>query len=600
MPTIGEKRTSTLGRGYAKDPLHAYAAEFGRVATDILRENAVDLFLEPNKVAMHDIANDTLKNFFVENSCDKSGMSAEDYADHIETMTEQYNNDREAVLEYAPASQFNPVIGMTFPIHKNILMNNIFDKGAIPKVVATQPKFTVSMETRILVAPDGTEIDMFKQQNQMMAAIESAAPMREMYLALPETGTTNVLQSLFTATELDNNLSIETYISGVVVSGVYVAANAQYKTIDAADSNKIKTLTADTAGTKNVVYDFKAAFTPAYGEYDRTVMESVDLTVPTGASATSTIKGFISGYMKKNRFGLTASNSSIVGVILKARLDTSTAMLRTASVKWGVRTDIIEIPNAIPINTPISPEEVKDISALYQVNQLTKVMSLFKIALGNYKDDKIRAYLDDSFVNLPATNKLAKSFDFAPKTGYALDPITWRKQMFMDSLDTNVTHLLHVLNDANMTINIVGRDDLIRKISPTEYTYQSPSNIGPVELDFVKTVTTSDKRTYQFISSDKLRDNNNLIVLLCPRNTERFMYRIYDYQMYVSNEIRNSANYALPAIHAFERWAIKEYQPVQARIRILHPTGLTDTAANTNSDPIGSTLGANNFDIDNA
>ena len=155
----------------------------------------------------------------------------------------------------------------------------------------------------------------------------------------------------------------------------------------------------------------------------------------------------------------------------------------------------------------------------------------------------------------------------------------------MDYLDSVVTGLLQVLNDPNMTISIFGAPDLIRKITPTEYTYTTPSNIGPVDLDFTKTVVTSDKRVYQFISSDKLRGNANLIIVLCPRNSERIIYRIYDYQMYISNEIRNVVNYALPAIHAFERWKFVEYQPVQGRIKILNPTGLTNIAPN--DDPIG-------------
>ena len=46
-------------------------------------------------------------------------------------------------------------------------------------------------------------------------------------------------------------------------------------------------------------------------------------------------------------------------------------------------------------------------------------------------------------------------------------------------------------------------------------------------------------------------------------------------------------NYALPAIHAFERWKFVEYQPVQGRIAIKNPTGLVDIAPNT--DPIGET-----------
>ena len=73
-----------------------------------------------------------------------------------------------------------------------------------------------------------------------------------------------------------------------------------------------------------------------------------------------------------------------------------------------------------------------------------------------------------------------------------------------------------------------------------------------------------------------MRGNTEFIVILCPKGTDRIIYRIYDYQMYISNEIRNADNPALPNIHAFERWKFYEYQPVQGRIEILHPSGLTD------------------------
>ena len=66
------------------------------------------------------------------------------------------------------------------------------------------------------------------------------------------------------------------------------------------------------------------------------------------------------------------------------------------------------------------------------------------------------------------------------------------------------------------------------------------------------------------------------MILLNPRNTDRFCYRIYDYQLYISNEIRNSVNPSLPAIHSFDRYLCKEYQPVQAQVTILNPSGMRD------------------------
>ena len=249
MPIVGTRpSTAVAGKGYLQDPIKQYAASFNKLTSDILHEQGYDLFQEANKVVIDEASNEAMKNFFVENSADYKYMKPEEIEDHVDMMTEQYNNDREAILEYAPISSFNPVIGLSFPIHKNILMNNIFDKGAIPKVVATSPKFTVTMETRTLVAPDGTEIDMFKEQYKMFDAIESAAPLKELVLTVPELGETNVLSTLFSANELDDNLSIETYISGVVVNGVYVAKDTEYIGLSAdGKTTEKKTATVDGA-----------------------------------------------------------------------------------------------------------------------------------------------------------------------------------------------------------------------------------------------------------------------------------------------------------------------------------------------------------------
>jgi hypothetical protein len=204
-------------------------------------------------------------------------------------------------------------------------------------------------------------------------------------------------------------------------------------------------------------------------------------------------------------------------------------------------------------------------------------MGMFKNAMSNYKDDHIKMELDNSYKRMDERTSFWGKFDFAPRDGYALDHVEWRHKTFMDFLDGYVTKMLQVLNDPNMTVTIFGDPEIVRKITPKEYSYQAPANIGPVTLDYTQTiVNTSDKRVYNFIGSDKMRGTQQLMVLLNPRNTDRIIYRIYDYQLYISNEIRNIANPALPAIHAYEDWKFVEYQPVQGRIQILNPTGLVE------------------------
>lgn len=582
MPIAGERTTNThgrqavagqrtidIGKGYSKDPISAYAASFRDLAQNIVKECNVDIFTEPVKAALRPDSNEALRNFFIENSIDRNDVTPEEYDDHMLALGEQFTNDVEALTEHASVGEFNPVIGMALPMHKNILMNNIFDKGAIPKTVAVSPKFTLTMETRLMVDTQGNEIDMWKEQKKMKAAIDASAPFVNVDVALPEFGTTDVLEQMG-ASSMDS-LSIETSISALKVTLAYKAGD------------KLPNGTTASADTNvDTWIDVDIEFTPNYGSFERAINKQITLPANTVGGTAEVINAT----MNKNRFTINALHQIVKAARIRARKDTSNGLLNTVSFKWKAKTDIIEIPEAIPMNVTISPTEVKDVAALYQVNQLSKIMSMLKLGMENFKDDTLLEKLNTSFLTMPQEQTISANFDFAPREGYALDHVEWRHKTFFDALDTYVTKLFRVLNNPNMVVTIFGRPDLIRKITPTEYTYQSPSAIGPVELDFTKTVVTSDKRVYQFISSMKLDSNivnidgvdtdlsDQLIIILCPRNTDRIIYQIYDYQLYLSNEIRNAANPTLPAIHAFERWKFVSYQPVQGRVKILNPTGL--------------------------
>lgn len=576
MPIGGNRKSKSMGQSYKADPMYAFAESFKNAADTVLNECNVDIFEEPSKVMRRPSGYETMRRFFVEGSYDDNAnaMRADQVEDHISQMNEQFQNNVEAMYEHASQADYNPVIGLAFPIHKNILMNMVYDKGAIQKVTAVQPKFTMSMEKRILVDPDGNEIDMFRDQNLMTDAIDRSNPTVIIPLALPELEATDVLQACG-GTKMDS-LSIETFICAVKVEGVYIAVGDPDVDANGYLSNEI---IATTAGTKDVWFKTNIQFKPGYNRYERTVVQPVSIKYKSDANGTITVlKDTISGTMDANKFNIYTGAGKVKEIRVAAKLDTANAMLDTCTVKWSVDdTVLVEIPNAVPINTTISPEEVKDLAALYQVNQLTKVMSLFKTTLANYKDDKIKRYLDTSYDMLPESQKSYGTFDYAPREGYALDHVEHRYKTFFDFFDTEVQKLLYALNDPNVTISVFGDPDLIRKITPTSYTYQTPASIGPVELDYQRTVVTSDKRVYQFIGSDKKRYDDNLTVVLCPRNSDRIIYRIYDYQMYVSNEIRNINNPALPAVHAFERWIITDYQPVQGRIKILNRSGFRPT-----------------------
>lgn len=580
MPVLGQRQTEyvSASNSYRKDKVYPMAKAFAETANMILKEDGVDIFDEPQKVLRRADSREAMRKFFTENSFDSKNVlfDAQDIEDQQAMMEAQFENDAQAVYEHAAPADYSPIVGMALPIHKLILMNNVFDKGGIQKVTAQQPKFTISLERRILVKPDGTEIDMFLEQNKMTDAINSTNPTKNIELALPVTEDLDVIGTYFNGTALDN-LDISTYISAVLVKNMQFDPGMILPDADGYIRKNGQVATETTVMDAWIPVDIR--FTPNYGgpnHFDRAVTAPRTIVYKDGSQggAETVLKFVISGGMNKNRFVIADLNNKITKIMLTAKIDSSSAMLETCRTYWKVDTDIVEIGSAVPINTTISPDEVKDISALYNVNQLTKHMSMFKTVMSNYKDDMIRKNLDDSFDRLDERTGFQDEFDFAPPAEYALTAVEYRSKMFMDFLDTFTTYMLWVLNDPNMTFTIYGDPQVVRKVTPKEYSYSAPATIGPVELDYTQTIVNlSDKRVYNFIGSDKLRNTNELIILINPHNSERIIYRIYDYQLYVSNEIRNIANPALPAIHAFERWKFVEYQPVQGRVQIKNIYG---------------------------
>ena len=577
----GTRQKTIGGTAYRNDPLYAYAKAFTEAANNILTVENYDLFAEPMRTIRSTGAKEALKEFFCENfvNDDDVTKTAEQLQDMHEDVEAQFENDITAMQENAYMSEYAPMVGMALPIHKLILMNNVFSQGGgVQRVQAIQPNFTINMERRILVTPDGTEIDMFLEQNKIADAIDSTAPTKEFDLDLPQLeGATDIVGQL--GGTVTDELSSITHVCGIYVENVYIAEGDFLPDENGWYSNKGQIATAEDAGLKNIWFRVNVPFTPSYGgpnRNERVLNQPITIQYKKDAGGTvETLKDTLFGSMNKSKVALTTLTGKIKKVKLAAKLNTSNAQLDEVYVKWKVDSDYVEIPEATPINTTISPEEVKDVAAMYDSNQVTKVMSMTKTALSEYKDMKMKRFFDQSYAEMDERTSFAGEFDFAPNEGYALDWVTFRQATFMDYLDDLVTRMLQVLNDPNMTVTIYGDPRIVRKVTPTEYTYQAPANIGPVTLDYTQTIVNNkDQRVYNFVGSDKFRNTNELMIILNPRNTDRICYRLYDYQLYISNEIRNSANPSLPAIHAFERWLLKAYQPVQSRIKILNPSGL--------------------------
>ena len=584
MPCVGERKTTSMG-DFSKSPMYEYAARFVDTQKAIFNEAQVDYNTDPIRATAFPASQEALKEFYLENSVidPKDKISTEEYNDQIKMMSESFTNDLQAIRENAVAgmNSYNPLIGLSLPMHKYLMMNCVF-AHAVPRFVAKSPTWTETMQTRWLVTPDGKKIDIANQQNMIYGAWKETNKPVEVPMVLPELNKTDILDKYFHVSKLSHNLSVATHISAVAVEE-YVKAGADIIEISADGQNTITEKKATEDGKALVWKPWKAEFTPGYGEYNRNIVKPVDMVLQEDATNTSVFHDTIFASQKDNMFEIN-SGGKVKAVKLSARYDASSRALKTNRVEWDEKTTFVQIPESDGITVPVTPEEVKDIAAQYGINQVTKYMSMIKDVLENVKDDDIKNELDESYIRLDDDHKLAKTYDMAPPTNYMHTYVEYNQIVFMRQLDQFVTGLLTVLRDPNMQICIIGRPAIIRDLTPVEYTYTTPSSVGPVELDFKKTVVTSDKRVYNFISSDKLWGSDDLIVLLIPKNTNRIVYRLYDYQMYISNEIRDAENPQLPALTAFQRYKFFEYQPVQGRLRIANPSGLREHLPNIGPD----------------
>lgn len=563
---------------YSENPMYAFSESYLNLVNQVYDGSTISFYEDPVRAVNNRSAKQALEEFFLSESYDVNdpSMTPEAVQEHEEDMRQLFENDCKAVLEHTNPASIAPMIGMAFPMHKFIMMNMVFDKGSIPKFVAEKPKFTYDTEYRVLVDTQGNELDFFRDQNKLTAAIDATAALTYFDMTLPMGEDVEIVHDKLGGLAHADHLSIETSLYAFKVPGVYIRPGELLPNENGYVERGNEVATEGTTADIWVKLDYP--FLPGYGRNtERTLTRHVVFEYYTAEDSEKTvINETFTGTMRNDRLQISTISGRSYEVRIKSRLDTSNARATTCSVRWKHDTEMVEIPNAIPINTTVSPDEVRDISLLYNVNQVTKIMSLTKTVMANYKDDKILEKLNESWSRMDDTNSEYDAFDFCPREGYALDHVEWRYKVFQDFFQSFVQKLLQKYNDPNVTIAIYGDPDTVAKITPDSQnvTYQSPASIGPVELDFTKTVVNARRHVYTFIGSDKLRGSDEFIVVVNPRGSDKIMYRIYDYQLYISNEIRNADNPSLPAIHSFERWHFVEHMPVQGRVKLLNPSGI--------------------------
>ena len=162
---------------YSQEPIYAAAKQYANVIKSIKSEAGRDIFRETATCLADDYAREALKEFYMKDTFDANDPM---YRDNIEAQNEAYDDAQlyfenyvDCVNENQSINSQNPVIAMTPPVFKDILMNNIWNQGIIPKMVTDTPDITIEREIRWMITPEGERFDMFRQQYKISKALEA-------------------------------------------------------------------------------------------------------------------------------------------------------------------------------------------------------------------------------------------------------------------------------------------------------------------------------------------------------------------------------------------------------------------------------------------
>ena len=131
MPVVSGGNTvdkDSILRGYEKDKMYGLAKDFLQVANAGLDEG-YDIYSEPQKFINEASLRNSMEQFFLENTFDRKDPDFQDAAavrDHDLMLSTLFKNDIQGISEAAPLGSFNPVVGIIFPMHKNLLMSTVF------------------------------------------------------------------------------------------------------------------------------------------------------------------------------------------------------------------------------------------------------------------------------------------------------------------------------------------------------------------------------------------------------------------------------------------------------------------------------------------
>ena len=514
---------------------------------EVLRENNYDPFYNFGEI----LADPQVYDQYVDSLLETS----EDETERLQ-LRQLYDNTREEILKESTFNSIAPIQSIIMPLIRKLWAKTAFKEG-INTVVAKVPTMTIKYEEPYIKDRNGNEYPLPDALYNSDDRFEKPAVHGD-WIALAD---------IVTAGGWLNLLDL-TIIDGVAASAV--AGDA----IDSSDLMiySVEMRVDDGAGGTmdvEVVINSRLSFDQKFYH----VCSTVD---GNGVTQQDIIMGSIN--CDTGQFTMSAVNGIIQRFKFKGTL-IQDANTRTDTIGFRIKTKNISIPHGPHLDAPMPIEPLQDLSALYNIDGVTRTIDLMSQTVATKIDKYIQKFLVDSFNKAAAGTGnypynafvFTGTFDANPTAGYSGSPTSWRTEL--RSVIDWWANKLQVHSRFSQGYFVVFGNPLDMQLIPDidwQFTGVNRQK-GGVGIDYNIGIMTNTNN-YIFIASS-LMPQGKLRMVFNSLADDYYTYRYFAYTFNIQKDYRNSNMPNVPNVMMTKRDLMDEFVPMQIEINILNNDG---------------------------
>jgi len=277
---------------------------------------------------------------------------------------------------------------------------------------------------------------------------------------------------------------------------------------------------------------------------------------------------------------------------------------RTESVIFEIQTKDVTIGTGVHIDAPLPNEFLSDVSVLYSIDGVAKVIDILTQTIALRLDNEIRDYIIKGYdrqTDRAGMELFHGFFNCRPDDRYNGTPKDWR-EMIKLTIDFNANILKQRNYFQGGKFIIVGNpvDCAIIPNASWSFTGSTTERSG-IEVDYDIGAISGSQR-YEVISS-QLVPAGSLYILYVSSQDEQMTYKYYPYSFLVTRDMRNQDQLLIPNITMCKRHKLEYFHDAMIKIDIANNDGSTSwqsaTYHLTGGEPVGGTPTAPNSQIFN-